>query len=284
MSYLDKFNEPVIYGEFSPTAKSGRVLCNNQNLQQIPRKSKKCFGISEDGDNIIVFSDFSQLELRCVCQIANDTLMKQLYKEGVDVHTTFAKSLYSKEEPTEEERFIAKTCNFLLLYGGSAKMLRTAMLRDSNIVISENEAYKIIRAWKRKWEGIAEWQQRGIRAWQNGEIWQTPLGRKYKAKLLTDMLNIRVQGMGAEVAKTAIHYMVTKSNLTLKYLRNFVHDSYLFVVPKKEAKFIANIVGKSMKEAWNDMSQSEIPMPVKVLTGYNWGDIEKGIVVDTYNF
>jgi DNA polymerase I-like protein with 3'-5' exonuclease and polymerase domains len=291
-SFLKKYStdDGKIYGMFSPSARSGRSTCSNQNLQQLPRSTKECFGVEENGDEVMVYSDFSQLELRCICAITGDTEMKALFNTGIDIHSYTAERLFNTNKLTKKQRQIAKTCNFGLLYGAGVNVFMKVLLKSTGVLLNYDEASVICRRWKNLWPAVKEWQQKGIKDWRNKTPWQTPLGRRYTAKMMTDQLNIQVQGMGAEVAKLANIFMEDYFNDAgyewRLWQRNFIHDSYIFVLPNNEQlyKKVCTIIANSMQEAWFHMSKSckikNLPMPTKVSVGYNWGDIDDdGITV-----
>lgn len=299
-SFLTKFTKTEdgkIYGKFSPSARSGRSTCRDQNLQQLPRSTKDCFGVGKD--KVLVYSDFSQLELRCVCSVTGDSNMEKLYREGIDIHTYTAQKLFSTDNPTKEQRYIAKTCNFGLLYGAGSEVLIRILIKTTGVLLQHEEAKKICWQWKNLWPDIKKWQQRGISDWIDKKSWQTPLGRRYVANMLTDQLNIQIQGMGSEVAKLANHYMedffkLKSDNEEYKewgsWQCNFIHDAYMFVLPNNQKlyKEVSVIIANSMQEAWREMSKAckikDLPMPVEVNVGYNWGDIESDKeIIYTYN-
>lgn len=302
-SFLTKFSttDGHIYGKFSPSARSGRSTCRDQNLQQLPRSTKGCFGVEENGSKVMLYSDFSQLELRCVCSITGDIAMEKLYRDGIDIHTYVAERLFGSGEVTKEHRRIAKTCNFSLLYGSGVDMFLSILLKSTGIILPYKEAESICRRWRNLWAEVKSWQQRGLEDWRKKLAWCTPLGRHYVAKRMNDQLNIQVQGMGSEVAKLANHYMEESMRANAEgddnpeawkdwacWQRNFIHDSYIFIVPNEPVLYeqVARIIAKGMEEAWIEMSAAckitSLPMPVKVDVGYNWGDIENGDVIATY--
>lgn len=282
-SFLTKFNAERIYGIFAPNARSGRATCTQQNLQQLPRASKGVFGVDEASGRCLIFSDFAQLELRCAAAMVNEATMVKLFREKLDMHNYVAEFLFGKDF-TKQQRQITKTCNFNLLYGGGAQMLQTILIKSAGLFLELSEVDAIRKKWLRIFPGFAAWHQQGISAWRKQQAWATPMGRKYVANLMTDQLNICIQGYGAEVAKLAMHRMLSDGWFAENgvHLANFIHDSYIFdapndaVVYEEAAKRIAN----SMHSAWLDISRfvsvKDLPMPVQVMVGFNWGDIEKG--------
>jgi len=86
-----------IYGKFSPAPKNGRLSCKDQNLQQIPRDLKNLFGVPRDNSKILVYADFSQLEIRAICAIIGEPTMEKIYRSGGDLHEHTAKILFGDD-------------------------------------------------------------------------------------------------------------------------------------------------------------------------------------------
>jgi len=281
LSFLEKFDnmEERIYGKFKPTAKSGRLTSDDQNLQQLPRKAKCCFGYTEGAGKVIVFADFAQLELRTICAIVDCKLMATKFYEGEDLHGFTASMLFGPDW-TKDQRQMTKTYNFNLLYGGGINMVLTILLKAADMVVPEHEANRARSRWRNLWREIYAWQQAGIHKWQHGKLGKTPLGREYSADMMTDFLNIENQGAGAEVACLALHYLYEELKPYEAKLMNFVHDSYLIECEDDPEVYVpvAKALAKAMKDAWTEVSKffkiHDIPMPVEVKVGYNWGDIE----------
>lgn len=281
LSFMSKFEDTVrdgkVYGKFKPSARSGRLTSDDQNLQQLPRSLKSCFGTDED--RVIIYSDYAQIELRHICALTNCITMEQLFREGQDLHAYTAEMLFGKDW-TKEHRQISKTANFSLLYGGGIKMYIDILIKTANIWISEREANKVRHKWRNLWREIYAWQQVGISAWQKGRLGSTPLGRKYKAKMMTDQLNIENQGGAADVNKLAMHYMVPKLKDTDFVIANNIHDSFILEGPNdpEQYKYVGKMMAREMQRAWFECSKSlkitNLPMPVDVIVGTNWGEIE----------
>lgn len=282
-SFLSKFDteDGRIYGRFAPSARSGRFTCSDQNLEQLPRACKPVFGLNPETRRCLAYADYSQLELRCIGAITGDPTIIQLYSEGRDLHDYTASFIFG-DTFTKLERQIAKTANFNLVYGGGAGMFQKILLKEAGIWLEIDAISRIIRKWKRLYKEVTKWQERGIRDYQRGSLGSTPLGRQYRGRLMTDQLNIENQGAGAEVAKLSMHYMRPKLKEYDAQMCNFIHDAYITEQDCKPEVFepVAKIIGDCMHEAWTEMSKmflvTDLPMPVNVYVGYNWGDIEAG--------
>lgn len=292
-SYISKWVEAAedgcIFGKFKVGARSGRTTCDDENLQQLDRKLKGLFGLPEDGDEVMIFSDFAQIQMRGVCVVVGDLTMERLFREGKDVHSYVAEMTFGADF-TKDHRTIAKTENFGLLFGAGIAVFGAILIKDADMWLSDTVLTGLKKKWLGLWKETAKWQTQGIKDWKKGVAWQTPLGRKYTAKMMTDQLAMQIQGFEAEVAKLALHYMWPKIEAVnarlpegspVVRLRNFVHDSYLFTGPNVRSVYeeVCVVIADAMQEAWSEMCQgvkiTDLPMPVKVRVGFNWGDIDK---------
>jgi len=279
-TYLDKMvGHKRWFGHFVPRTKSGRLASSDNNLQNLPRKMKKFIGFEAWQDRVIVSVDFAQLELRTIAAITGDKTMVRLFVEGVDVHGYVAEMLFGANY-TKKERHIAKTCNFALLYGASAKKYAMILLQTTGIIVSEGLAQTYKKKWLALFPGIAAWQTKATKSWRAGNYWFTPMGRRYKAKLMTDFMNIRNQGAGGEVAKLAFNYISKGFEFEDSYLDNFVHDSYVADCPNDPAIYepIAELFADSLQLAWkeygNIVDLHDIPMPVDCGVALTWADAD----------
>ena len=304
LSFLDKFDTAagVILGKFKPAAKSGRLTSEDQNLQQLPRASKEAFGVDET--EVLIYADYAQVELRTICAITNCTLMENLFRAGVDLHTYTSDMLFGTEEdlgiadPDElrktrkRNRQVTKTANFSFLYAGGISMFIDILVKTTDIWLDEAHAGMTKRRWANLWSEITAWQQKGISKQQRKQTGKTVMGREYMAERVTDYLAIENQGTAAEVAKLALHYLY-KDGFREKHpdykLINFIHDSFIIRGPNRdEYKEVAQQLADCMQRAWFAMSQSmqikNLPMPVTVSVGHNWGDIENDEIENLYDF
>jgi len=106
---------------------TGRMSSNDPNLQNVPKRGedysdfpiRRCF-VPREG-YFLAMIDFDQMEYRLLLDLANEeAVIKQILEEGLDVHTATGKEMGVERDP-------AKTLNFMLLYGGGAAKLATAL-------------------------------------------------------------------------------------------------------------------------------------------------------------
>lgn len=276
-SYLTNHTDQRLHGMYSFTTRSGRGNCSNMNLQQLPRAFKSLF--EAPCGRVRVMSDYSQLELRMACAISNEAVMARLFRDNDDLHQFTADRIHVTRQ-------VGKTCNFNLIYGGSANMLQTIMMSDGDLLMPIEQVRVIKRKWHSLWPHLTAWQERMAKVHRSGGTVSTLLGRVMKPNLYTDAMNLPVQGSSAEVAKLALHYQV-KAIQEAKLedyvtFSNFVHDSFDWECEDNEELYtqLAKIVGDSMQTAWFEVIQHtpipDLPMPISVEVGKNWGNLENG--------
>lgn len=271
LNFIEKFNKPRVYGYFNVATKSGRSNCSNENLQQIPSSLKHLF----QTDKFFVYADFSNLELRTFCAMVGERVMERMFRDDVDLHTYSAHKLFKVPmgEVSKTQRQIAKTFNFSSLYGAGVAKRLDILLANTGIALELEEGQELAKEWLAAYPSVKQWQSNNYRLWSNGAVGYTALKRPYISKLYTDFGNLQVQGSGAEVAKLALVYMLKV--LKVEKLCAFIHDSYTFEVDTfEEAQHYAEILAKSMQQAWFEVSQNfkivDLPMPVLASVGKNW--------------
>ena len=133
---------------------TGRLSSTEPNLQNIPikteegRKIRQAF-IAEPG-NTIISADYSQIELRIMAHLSEDTNLTRAFKEGLDVHASTASEIFSIpiDEVTSDHRRKAKAINFGLMYGMSAFGL------TRQLGISRQDAQQYLDSYFDKYQGV----------------------------------------------------------------------------------------------------------------------------------
>jgi DNA polymerase-1 len=265
-------------GTIKPSARSGRTTSDHENLQNLPRDVKKLIAVPES--MVLISADFAQLELRTIACVARDETMIDLFKSGEDLHNYTAANVFGADF-TKDQRQIAKTLNFSLLYGAGAETVRTMLLQQTGIALDVDYVAQLKSQWLRTYSGILQWQRRGSARHDSGGNWQTPGGRRYKSARFTDHLSIENQGAGAEVARIALHKIHSDLLNKSPCLINFVHDSYLVEAENnpEQYKEAARVVYDSMKFGWEfsplrPIEKFGLEMPVDVGVAYNWKDAD----------
>lgn len=233
-------------------AKSGRFSCSKPNLQQIPNDQtvRRCF-VPAEGNKFVV-SDYSQMELRILAEISNDTVMLRAYDNGEDLHTVTASLAFSKSltEVTKQERSIAKSINFGLAYGMGAASLRSTLSINCKTDLSLSEVEDLQRACLGGYKGFAEWQQ-SIAQSKPLEL-RTLSGRRLllDSPRYTLALNFPIQGTGADICKVALTDIYNKLNQFVgAKLIACVHDEIILEAPEKDCSELSVILQDCMVKA-----------------------------------
>ena len=256
-------------------ANSGRFTCNGApreskkakksvfavNIQQVPRAKeyRECF-IAEKGFKLVI-SDYSQIELRLLAELANIVQMQHAFNNDIDLHTLTASLISHKpiEQVSKHERQQAKGANFGFIYGMGAKKYKTYAAASYGLQLTASEskimhaqfhsAYPRLRAWHRERAALVEDGWAYIR---------TACGRRrllsYDDAKLTTSANTLIQGTGADVLKIAISNLSDHLNDDVRLVA-CVHDELVLEVREDIADEWAKQLQKIMLEAGNTVFQ-----------------------------
>jgi DNA polymerase I len=200
--------------------------------------------------------------------------MLAAFANGEDIHTITARSLTGREEVTKQERKLAKSANFGLLYGMSPGGLRNYARASYGVEMTKKEAERYWREFFETYPGLRAWHDREYRQLKKHGSTETRTltgRRRTGVTKLTERLNSPVQGTGADGLKLA---------LALLYERRgecpgaapilAVHDEIVLECPEEQAEKVAVLVEEimvaGMGEILNSGLGSDHPerVPVKV--------------------
>ena len=262
-------------------AATGRLSSNNPNLQNIPirtergREIRKAF-VPRGAEFTLLSADYSQIELRIIASISNDEGMMAAFRDGMDIHTATAATIYgiTPEEVTRDQRRNAKSVNFGIIYGISAFGL------SENIGISRKEAGEIIDQYFIKFPGIKRYMDDTIRFAREHEYVETIMGRRRYIRDINsangvmrgfaerNAINAPIQGSAADMIKIAmirIHDEFRSKKLKSRMILQ-VHDELVFDTHLSETETVKMIVKDCMQNA----IPMKVPIEVEMNTGANW--------------
>lgn len=262
-------------------AATGRLSSNNPNLQNIPirtekgREIRKSF-VPRNEDFVLVSADYSQIELRIIAAISNETQMIEDFNKKIDIHTATASRVYNVtiENVTKEMRRNAKTVNFGIIYGISAFGL------SERLNIPRKEAAEIITQYFLKYPAIKLYMEQTIEFARKHGYVETLHGRKRYLRDINsnnavvrgyaerNAINAPIQGSAADLIKIAMiaaHHKIAELNLRSRMILQ-VHDELVFDVFKPELEIIKPVIKTSMEQAM----QLSVPLEVEINSGENW--------------
>lgn len=256
---------------------TGRLSSVEPNLQNIPiryeegREIRKVF-VPSSGNKLLA-SDYSQIELRVLADMANEKVLIDAFNEGEDIHTKTAQQIFSKEEITSLERRQAKAVNFGIIYGQSAWGL------SEGININPADAKRFIEKYYQTFPGIKGFMDKVVEDATNLGYAETMYKRRrYLPELKSSVymqresgkrnaMNAPIQGSAADIIKIAMVKMdeeMKKKHVKSKMLLQ-IHDELVFEVDKDEIELMQKLV----KDVMESCIKLQVPLKVDSELGNN---------------
>jgi DNA polymerase-1 len=252
-------------------AKTGRMASGSPNLQNVPhaREYRRCFRAPTG--RVLVKADFSQIELRLAAKIANEERMIDAFRRGEDLHMLTARQILGKDDVSKDQRKIAKPVNFGLIYGLSAKSLRTKVKSEAGVDLTPVQAKQYRAAFFRAWPGIDAWHAR-LRRQRTTET-RTLAGRRCLIDADTwygARANYAVQGSGGDGIKLALALLwERRGEVPGAFPVAVIHDELLIEADADRAEAAATWVRQAMLDAMRPMLDP-VPVEVEVHTAPAW--------------
>ena len=261
---------------------TGRLSSTEPNLQNIPVRTdlgaeiRKMF-IPKPGC-VLVDADYSQIELRVLAHIADDTTMQEAFRSGMDIHTVTASQVFgvAPEAVTALQRRNAKAVNFGIVYGISEFSLA------EDIGVSRYEAKEYIDSYLANYHGVRVYMKDVVAKARQSGYTQTLYGRKRSIPELSSSnfnirqgaeriaLNTPIQGTAADLIKLAM--IRVHSALQAQYpqaaLLLQVHDELIVECPEEIASEVAAMISQEMEQ----VASLNVPLIAEAKWGKSWYD------------
>jgi DNA polymerase-1 len=267
---------------------TGRLASSDPNLQNIPIKSQEGREIRKafiaENKNILISSDYNQIEMRILADIADVKELKKAFKNNEDIHSLTASQVFNIpiDKVNDDLRRKAKTINFGIIYGitqyGLAKQ----------IAVSNQEALDFINSYFKKFPEIKDYMHSTIKFCRKTGYVSNIFGRRIHLKGINDKnfsirsfqeraaINAPIQGSAADIIRLAmikINKLIENDKKMNAKMLLQIHDELIFECLEKDQSYVKKII----KDAMMSVSSSEyhmfsIPLEVNVNSGYNWGE------------
>jgi DNA polymerase-1 len=280
---LDKDDQRIHTSYMQTVAATGRLSSHNPNLQNIPirtdkgKEIRRAFISRGEGFKLMA-ADYSQIELRIIAALADDSAMISAFKSGQDIHAATASKVFNVtiDDVTREQRSAAKAVNFGIIYGQSAFGLA------QNLGISRKEAKEIIDSYFEQYNTIKAYMDGAVaKARENGFVETIMKRRRYLKDINSanavvrgfaerNAVNAPIQGSAADIIKLAmigVHGAMLEEQVKSKMLLQ-VHDELVFDVHESEIELMTNLVKREMESA----IELVVPMEVEIEVADNWLD------------
>ena len=260
---------------------TGRLSSSKPNLQNIPirtergKEIRKAF-VPSTPDGVLISADYSQIELRIMAHLSGDGHLIEAFREGMDVHSITAAKIFgiSNDEVTPEQRRIAKTANFGIIYGISAFGL------SQRLKIPRAEAKKIIDDYFANFPAVASYIENTIRTVQEKGYAETLFGRRrylpdinsrnstVRSLAERNAVNAPIQGTAADIIKKAminVDARMKEAGIRSRMVLQ-IHDELMFDAIPSEVETLKKIIVDEME----NVIQLSIPLTVECNYGKNW--------------
>ncbi len=284
-TYVDALPELInaqtgrIHTSFNQTvAATGRLSSSDPNLQNIPIRSEEGKRIREafvaEKGHVFLDADYSQIELRILAHMSQDPQLLDAFENDVDIHSRTAAGLFGVKEADvdEEQRAVAKTVNFGVLYGQSAYGL------SGQLGIEMGEAKAYIDNFYATYAKVGPYKEKILHdAAQKGYV-ETLLGRRRffpdlktankmaRANMERMAFNTVFQGSAADIIKKAmIDLDQALASMKARMILQ-VHDELIVETPDAEIEKVK----KLMEDTMSGAADLKVPLKISLGSGPNW--------------
>ena len=283
-TYVNKETHRV-HTTFSQTAAAtGRLASSNPNVQNIPADASG-YGIEvraafKSGENrVFISADYSQIELRVLAYLSQDSNLMNAFLEKQDIHTATALRLFDTTIVTNEQRQLGKRINFSILYG----MTPYGLSKDLNIPFKD--AKKYIERYFEQYPQVCSWMKSVVEYVTEHGYVETYWGRRRYIPTIYEKnrtlyeeacriaINTVAQGTAAEIMKlgmiavdAALRKQFPTSCIVLQ-----IHDELIVSAPIQDAIAVEILIKKCLESVvgW------DVPLEVMTHSGSDWKAITK---------
>jgi DNA polymerase-1 len=227
-------------------AATGRLSCNDPNLQNIPvrneagREIRSAF-LPDPDDWLLLAADYSQIELRVLAHFSGDETLCAAFQRDEDIHALVASQVndVAQADVTGEMRRQAKAVNFGVIYGQSSFGLAR------QLDIAKEDAQAFIDQYFGRYPGVERFLTKILAECEANGYVRTILGRRRavlgvragasRVRNLPERtaINTVIQGSAADLIKLAmlaVHRRLRAERRRSRLLLQ-VHDELILEVP-----------------------------------------------------
>lgn len=262
-------------------AATGRLSSSDPNLQNIPirteagRRIRSAFHVGE-GYETLLTADYSQIEMRVMAHLSQDSGLIEAYASGEDLHNYVGSKVFDVPVTavTPELRRKVKALSYGLVYGLSTFGL------SQQLKISTGEAKRIMDNYFHRFGGVKSYLEDVVHVARKQGYTHTIFGRRrYLPELSSSnrvarenaeraALNAPIQGTAADIIKIAmlrVDRALAHEELQSRVVLQ-VHDELVVEVAPGELEQVRALVAKEMDSAVH----MRVPLAVSAGAGTDW--------------
>jgi DNA polymerase I len=286
-TYTDKLPEQInertgrIHTSYQQAvAATGRLSSADPNLQNIPirraegRRIRQAF-VAPPG-HVLMAADYSQIELRIMAHLSADEGLLAAFAEDRDVHQATASEVFEVplEKVSADQRRLAKTINFGLIYGMSPFGLAR------NLGIDRGSAQKYVERYFQRYPGVRRFMDETRTSARASGYVETVYGRRLQLPDIRSRnnqtrqyaeraaINAPMQGTAADIIKRAmiaVDAWCMREDVPARLIMQ-VHDELVLEVQEDAVAAVSAAVREHMVKA----ADLKVPLRVDLGTGPNW--------------
>ncbi|MBR57306.1 MAG: DNA polymerase I [Myxococcales bacterium] len=267
---------------------TGRLSSSDPNLQNIPARSALGRRIRNAfrprGERGFLAVDYSQIDLRALAHLSDDTELVSAFAIGADIHTQTASIIFGVpvEDVAKEQRTAAKAINFGIIYGMGPHRL------SQELSIPFAEARDLIARYNERFSGVSTFFDTVLEEASKTGFVTTLLGRRrYLPELQVETdkakrspayrsaarmaMNTPVQGSSADILRLAMLRVdeLLSSDFPECSLVLQIHDELVFEGPVPQLEELQVQVVDLMER----VVELKVPLVVHPCIGEIWADL-----------
>lgn len=274
----------VIHCTFNQSvAATGRLSCQNPNLQNIPVRTEegkmiRSAFIPSKKNFLFLSADYSQIELRLLAHFSQDPALLHAFATKTDVHAHTASLVFGVplQEVSDVMRYKAKAVNFGIIYGQGAYGL------SQQIGVSQKEAAQFIETYFARYKNVKDFLESSKAFARTHGYAITLMGRKRPIPDISSQngmirsaaerlaINTPLQGTAADLIKGAM-ISVDKALQKHKHLGRVllqIHDELILEGEERTIQELGSLVKQEMESVFS----LKVPLVVDISVGKNWGE------------
>jgi uracil-DNA glycosylase family 4 len=274
-----------------------RLAASNPNILGIPvrtelgRRVRHCY-IAPPGKIICSF-DLSGVEVRCLAHLSRDPILMDVFFRRINVHKDTAMRLFglsSIDQVSDIQKAVAKTINFLIIYGGGASNLFD-QFRSNNIRgYTLDDCKRFRQKWFQTYQGVDQYVKRVIAESKQSELSQDDYSgmirylpginsgeNQVESEEGRVAVSQKVQGLAQTMIRNSTIYLMDQLQVLIdageldpECFRLQLHDELTFIVNKGEEEILEPLAIHALTEK----SGVKLIVPVEAEShyGYTWGE------------